>query len=163
MINDCDSLEDDVFLTKLAGNAVKVKRHIVEEDEKENGVRQLLNFGHTIAHAIEKCSSYEISHGHAVAIGMAMVSAACDKLGWNKEKCAETLIGILNKFRFPLDCPFSAEELTEAALQDKKRRGGEITLVIPESLGKCGLRKIPVEELGEFIACGKESLNELNH
>ncbi len=163
MINDCDSLEDDVFLTELAAKAVKVKRHIVEEDEKENGARQLLNFGHTIAHAIEKCSSYEISHGHAVAIGMAIVSSACDKLGWSNEKCAETIIGILNKFKFPLRCPYSPAELTEAALQDKKRRGGQITLVIPDAIGKCELKKVPVEELGEFITCGKEAFNELNH
>jgi len=161
IINECDSLEDDVFLTKLAGNAVKVKRHIVEEDEKELGTRQLLNFGHTIAHAIEKCSNYGISHGHAVAIGMAIVSAACDKLGWSKEKCAETLIGILNKFNFPLDCPYSPEELTEAALQDKKRRGSEITLVIPDSIGRCELKKIPVDNLGEFITCGVQELHKL--
>ena len=63
------------FLTQLAAKAVEVKRAVVEEDERESGRRQLLNFGHTIAHAIEKCSDYSISHGHAVAIGMTIVSA----------------------------------------------------------------------------------------
>ncbi len=108
------------FLTQLAAKAVEVKRAVVEEDERESGRRQLLNFGHTIAHAIEKCSDYSISHGHAVAIGMTIVSAAADTLGWTEEKCTYRLLRILDQFRFPLQCPYSPEELTSAALQDKR-------------------------------------------
>lgn len=147
-------LDDDDFLTELAARAVEVKRKVVEEDERENGSRQLLNFGHTIAHAIEKCSSYQISHGHAVAIGMVMMSAASEKLGFTKESCHDTILEILNRFQFPLNCPYTAEALTEAALQDKKRRGKTITLVIPEKLGSCMLKSVPIDELRKFIDCG---------
>lgn len=149
------------FLTQLAAKAVEVKRAVVEEDERESGRRQLLNFGHTIAHAIEKCSDYSISHGHAVAIGMTIVSAAADTLGWTEEKCTDRLLRILDQFRFPLQCPYSPEELTAAALQDKKIRGDRITLVIPENQGSCTLKTIPTGELQQFITCGLDALKTM--
>lgn len=145
---------DDDLLMRLAARAVEVKRRIVEEDERENGIRQLLNLGHTVAHAIEKCSHYEISHGHAVAIGMDIVSAAADERGWSETKCHYIIRGILNRFGFPLTCPYTAAELTAAALQDKKVRGGEITLVIPARIGKCTRKTISTDTLEGFIACG---------
>ena len=153
--------EDDIdFLTQLAAKAVEVKRAVVEE-ERESGRRQLLNFGHTIAHAIEKCSDYSISHGHAVAIGMTIVSAAADTLGWTEEKCTDRLLRILDQFRFPLQCPYSPEELTAAALQDKKIRGDRITLVIPENQGSCTLKTIPTDKLQQFITCGLDALKTM--
>lgn len=160
-IEGCSSVEDHEFLTGIAAKAVRVKRKVVEEDERENGSRQLLNFGHTIAHAIEKCSGYRISHGHAVAIGMAVVSAAADELEWTREKSTDRILKILRKFRFPLDCPFSSEELTDAALQDKKIRGDSITLVIPDIIGNCGLKTIPTKQLRQFIECGTDKLKGL--
>lgn len=158
-VDDTSLLTDDDFLTQLAAKAVEVKRQIVEEDERESGVRQLLNFGHTIAHAIEKCSNYEITHGHAVAMGMDIVSKASDNLGWIEEPCGAGIRKILDDFQFPLEHPYSHEELTRAALQDKKRRGGNITLVIPARAGKCILKTIPVAELEDFISCGMKKGN----
>lgn len=148
------SLDDDEFLMNLASLAVDVKKKVVEEDERDNDSRQLLNFGHTLAHAIEKCSHYEISHGHAVAIGMSIVALASDRLGWTSENCSEEIIEILERFKFPLNCPFSAWELADAALQDKKIRGDKITLVVPSYIGKCRLKTIPVTKLEQFIAYG---------
>ena len=153
--------KDIDFLTQLAAKAVEVKRAVVEDDERETGRRQLLNFGHTIAHAIEKCSDYSISHGHAVAIGMTIVSAAADSLGWTEDKCTDRLLMILDQFRFPLQCPYSPEELTAAALQDKKIRGDRITLVIPEDHGSCTLKTIPTGELQQFITCGLDALKTM--
>lgn len=150
-VKEHSDLDDAEFLTRLASMAVEVKRKVVEEDELDNGSRQLLNFGHTLAHGIEKCSHYAISHGHAVAIGMVIVSEAAERLGWTEKKCAGEIREILERFRFPLDCPFSPEELTDAATQDKKIRGNEITLVIPAYVGKCVLKKIPVSDLKDFI------------
>ncbi len=147
-------LQDDDFLTELAARAIQVKRRIVEEDERESGSRQLLNLGHTLAHAIEKCSAYEISHGHAVAMGMDVVSAAADHLGWSEEQCHPPIHNVLKGFGFPLDCPYTPKELAAAALQDKKIRGSEITLVIPAAIGNCRLKTIPTAELETFITCG---------
>lgn len=154
----CADPQDEDFLTKLAALAIEVKRIIVEDDERESGKRALLNLGHTAAHAIEKCSRYNIRHGHAVAMGMAIVSSASVKKGWCDNSVHEAMMAVLNKFEFPLECPYSAEELTSAALHDKKRKGNDITLVIPEAIGNCVLKKIPVEDLTEFFEAGLESL-----
>lgn len=158
LIDQCISIDDDDFFTKLAAMAVEVKRRVVEEDERENGKRQLLNLGHTVAHAIEKCSDYAISHGHAVAMGMAIISAAAKASGWCDDKCHKAMISVLNKFKFPLECPYSPEELASAALHDKKRRGDKLTLVIPEAIGNCQLRKISVDELEGIFRLGLEGL-----
>ena len=156
---DSGILDDTDLLTKLASMAVEVKRAIVEEDERESGKRALLNLGHTVAHAIEKCSDYDISHGHAVAMGMAIISAAAEEMGWcedilSGETCHSRITDILIKFGFPMTCPYSAKELASAALHDKKRRGGEITLVIPKTIGECELKKIPVDELEKVFEAG---------
>jgi 3-dehydroquinate synthase len=158
-LEECQSqgAEDKNSLTAIAAKAVTVKRQVVESDEREHGSRQLLNFGHTIAHAIEKCSNYRISHGHAVAMGMDMVSRASDRLGWSEGEIHPLIHRILEGFQFPLDCPYSAAELTEAALQDKKIRGSEITLVIPVSIGHCDLKTIPTSQLEAFIQEGLNS------
>lgn len=148
------SLNDPEFLMNLAFLAIEVKKRLVEEDERDTGSRQLLNFGHTIAHAIEKCSDYRIRHGQAVATGMAIVSIAADRLDWTVEKCSQDVIDILERFGFKLTCPFSAWELANAALQDKKIRGGEITLVVPVAVGRCRLKTIPVSKLEPFISYG---------
>ncbi|MDO4545494.1 MAG: 3-dehydroquinate synthase [Bacillota bacterium] len=145
---------DANFLTALAASAVEVKRRIVEEDERDEGRRQLLNFGHTIAHAIERCSDYSISHGHAVAMGMAIVATAADRLGLTEEPCGPKIIGLLKRFGFPLDCPYSPAQLAAAALQDKKIREDRITLVVPVVIGMCILKTIPVSQLEQFISCG---------
>ncbi len=154
MIAQCSCLDDDDFLTKLASMAVEVKRRVVEEDERESGKRQLLNLGHTVAHAIEKCSDFAISHGHAVAMGMAVISKAAASKGWCDDKCCEAMMTSLAKFQFPLDCPYSASDLAGAALHDKKRRGDKITLVVPETIGNCLLKKISVDELEEIFELG---------
>lgn len=147
-------LDDNDLLTEIAAKAVKVKRTIVEEDERESGKRALLNLGHTAAHAIEKCSAYGISHGHAVAMGMAMISAAAAAEGLCEKAFHEEIVNILKQAGFALTCPYSAKELTNAALHDKKRRGDSISLVIPESAGSCRLKKIPIGELEAFFEKG---------
>ncbi len=146
-------IQDADFLTDIAAMAVEVKRRVVEEDERESGVRQLLNLGHTPAHAIEKCSSYSIRHGHAVAIGMAIIARAAAALGWTDKKCCDNMTEVLTKSGFSLDCPYSAAQLAEAALGDKKVRGSMITLVIPQDNG-CTLKKVPTDRLEEIFSLG---------
>lgn len=154
MITAAEDINNHDFLMSLAAKAINVKRTVVEEDERDHGSRQLLNFGHTIAHAIEKCSDYRISHGHAVAMGMNIVSKACAALNWSEENCSDLMNEILSKFSFPLHHPYSPAQLTASALQDKKIRGNDITLVIPQKPGKCVLKTVPVENLEEFISKG---------
>lgn len=147
-------IQDADFLTDIAAMAVEVKRRVVEEDERESGVRQLLNLGHTPAHAIEKCSSYSIRHGHAVAIGMAIIARAAAALGWTDSSCRDDITDVLQKSGFSLDCPYSAARLADAALGDKKVRGSMITLVIPQSENGCILKKVPTDRLEEIFSLG---------
>ena len=133
------------------------KAGVVERDEKEQGERKLLNLGHTVGHAIEKCSGYVIPHGHAVAAGLAVIARAAEALGWTEESLAARITACLSKNGLPTGTDYSAEALAEAALSDKKRAGGDITLVVPRKIGHCELRKVPVADLLPIIRAGLEA------
>jgi len=153
-INNTQDINNTDFLMDIASMAIDVKRTVVAEDERDRGSRQLLNFGHTIAHAIEKCSNYKVSHGHAVAMGMNIICRASDIFRWTEEPCYDAMNNILSKFNFPLQHPYSSQELTAAALQDKKIRGDKITLVLPVRPGHCTLKTIEIQKLQDFISKG---------
>ena len=140
-------------IEKIIARCVELKRDVVAKDEFDNGERQLLNFGHTMAHSIEKCSNFEIAHGSAVAIGMVVAAKASAKLGWSAEDCTEAIIEANKNNSLPVECNFTAKDLADAALSDKKRTGGTINFVVPEVMGKCVLKKIPVETLYEIAEC----------
>lgn len=141
-------------LEAVIARCVEIKRGIVMQDERDLGLRRLLNFGHTVGHAIEACSHFEISHGSAVAIGMVIAAKGAYATGKTDADCTEEITGLLLKNHLPISCAISAEELCAAALSDKKRAGGTISLVVPQKIGTCVLCKIPVEELREFIEKG---------
>ncbi|MEG6522460.1 3-dehydroquinate synthase [Desulfotomaculum sp. 1211_IL3151] len=141
-------------LVNIIEQCVKIKRDLVMRDEFDNGDRQLLNFGHTIGHAIEHCSGYRITHGHAVAMGMVTISKAAWRLGLSAQDCSEPIKAALLANNLPFSSPFTAEQLALAALLDKKRRLDNITLVIPIKIGQCVLHKIPVSSLYYFINQG---------
>ncbi len=135
---------------------VSIKRNIVQEDERDCGIRALLNFGHTAAHGIELCSDYQIPHGRAVAAGMVIASRGAHKLGLCGENVSEALCELLTLHDLPTACDFSPRQLADAALSDKKRSGGNITLILPEKIGHCIPYKIPVTHLEDFFWAGME-------
>ncbi len=159
MINDrelFERLSDDIEanLEEIIARCVWHKAEIVESDEFDRGSRQLLNLGHTIGHAIEACSNMTLSHGSAVAIGMVIVTRAAVRLGLCPEDDLTALISLLRRRGLPTECPYSAEELTEVALSDKKRTGNTVTLVLPFGIGDSRLYPISVRELCTFIGKG---------
>ena len=133
---------------------VSFKRDIVADDEFDNGCRQLLNLGHTVGHAVEKCSDYSICHGLAVAIGMSVITRAAAARGLCSPDCARALDDILIRFGLPTACPYGADELARIMRSDKKCRGGSVTLVVPEEVGSCTLIELPAAELKAFAAAG---------
>ena len=141
-------------LEEIISRCVAIKRDIVEEDETETGPRKLLNFGHTVGHAVEALSNFEITHGRAVAIGMAIMARAADASGLCQVDAAQHLVSLLQRLGLPTETDFTAAALAQAALSDKKRSGGTITLVVPEKIGVCTLRETPVAELEAFIGLG---------
>lgn len=132
------------------------KAGVVERDEKEQGERKLLNLGHTVGHAIEKCSGYDIPHGHAVAAGLAVIARAAEALGWTEVPIARRITACLAQNGLPTGTEYDAESLAASASADKKRSGGDITLVVPRRIGLCELKKMPVSELLPVIRAGLE-------
>lgn len=144
----------DSQLEEVIARCVTIKRDIVMEDELDTGLRNILNFGHTIGHAIEHLSEYKISHGFAVAAGMSLMAKASLKLGYCEADCLEAITDMLKRYSLPTDTKFQADELYNAALSDKKGGGGIITVIIPHEIGKCELKKITMAELKELISLG---------
>jgi 3-dehydroquinate synthase len=148
------SEEAEPDLDSLIARCVGIKRDIVALDEKEGGLRMLLNFGHTVGHAIEKCSSYTVSHGQAVAIGMAVITRAAVKLGLCDKACLEGLLRLTEKFKLPDRTGLEEEELFKALLSDKKRGSSGLTLIIPAEIGSCELKKFGLHEVREMLRLG---------
>ncbi len=144
------------FTMECVMGAVKVKRDLVAKDERDTGMRKLLNFGHTMGHAIELVSDYKISHGRAVAIGMLACAKAADKMGWSNRDCAIPIWQVIDKYGIDAKCPFDPHQLAAAALNDKKRSGDNISIVIPLEIGMGAIMDIPVHELEEFFRAGLE-------
>jgi len=151
-------LENDITenIEEVVRRNVEIKTSFVLGDEKDTGKRQMLNFGHTIGHAAEKVSNFALTHGHAIAIGMAVVLRAQEKLGIGEAGMTEKLLAALKKYDLPSECPYSAEQLMSAALQDKKRAGDKISLVCLEKPGKAFLKPMNMEELEDIIRLGLE-------
>lgn len=145
-------LEKDVDICDIIEICVKDKRDIVNLDEKDTGLRQLLNFGHTPAHGIELLSDFSVSHGSAVAIGMMIVTKAAVKTGICKEDALQKLENLLKKYSLPTDTDLSPTDIANAAMNDKKRSGKDITLVIPVCAGECILKKVPADSLEGFFS-----------
>ena len=141
-------------IEEVIAECVIKKAEIVQKDEFDKGCRQLLNLGHTVGHAIELCSDFEISHGSAVAIGVVIVTRIAASLGICPEDDLNELIALLKAEGLPTQCGFSAEELALAASADKKRSGDSISMIIPYGIGSCKPMEISINDLASFIEKG---------
>ena len=144
-------------IEEIVAQCVVFKARIVEADETETGIRKTLNLGHTVGHAIERCSDFSIPHGHAVGAGLAIIARAAERLGWSEVSIAQRIEAALTRNGLPITTKFSPEALAEAALSDKKRAGGTITIVVPKHIGDCQLINIPVEQLLDVFRAGMEA------
>ena len=146
-----DALElrarDRAALASAVDGAARIKAAVVSDDPGERGARAVLNFGHTLGHALEAATSYgTFAHGEAVAIGMVAASEVGKGLGCSAAGVAERLRALLERLGLPLEVP---ESLGEAALSlirhDKKRMGDNVTLVLVDVLGSAVLLPVSVE------------------
>jgi len=143
-------------MEEIVARSVAIKGRFVEEDEFDTGARRLLNLGHTAGHAVEKLSGFSVSHGRAVAIGMAIAARAAKRRGLCSAECAGRIVETLLSCGLPVVSPYPAEQLAEAALADKKRKGGVIDVIVPREIGRCEAMEIPVGELCAFFQDGME-------
>ena len=139
---------------KVIRRCVELKRDVVAVDEFDTGARMKLNLGHTVGHGIEAKSQFAVSHGKAVAIGTAIVSRAAAKNGLLPQEDARVIADTLQAYGLPITTQYSAEELAQFMLSDKKRSGGTVNLIIPREIGRCEIVPTPVDALTAFVEEG---------
>lgn len=137
----------------IAETNCKIKYHVVEKDEKESGLREILNLGHTVGRAIETVSDYKLLHGEALAIGMAAQVRLSQKLGYVTAEEAQEVIGLYQMAQLPTGIPdyIDREELVKKLYTDKKVRDGKLRFVLQKGIGNIvafgdGVFATPIEE-----------------
>lgn len=123
-----------------------IKRQVVENDEKDKGERMLLNFGHTLGHAIEQYYNYtKYSHGEGVAIGMYVISKVSEEKGLTKKGTSQRIKDILVKYNLPYEVDVNIEETLEAINLDKKKLGNDLNVIILKEIGNSEIYKTTAE------------------
>ena len=133
------------IITQLISRSVKFKTSIVEQDEKELGNRRLLNFGHTMGHALE--AIYGVSHGKAVAIGMFYAAKLALKNGYCNKQTFDEIQFILQEFKFETEFKYDLDKVIEKIYQDKKSYDEDVNFIYPFTIGDCRVVKTNVELL----------------
>ena len=138
-------------LAEVIARCVTIKAEVVGQDEFDNGLRGILNFGHTVGHAIEKCSDFAVSHGSAVAIGMVIVAKAAVLAGICDASVFDRVLALVRAYDLPVSTNYDTDALLQAMLSDKKRAGAKISLIIPEAIGRVRIEKMTLEEMDAFL------------
>ena len=141
---------DGRLLQEAITRAVKVKKSIVDADEKEHGERKLLNLGHTLAHAIEK-STRQFQHGEAVAIGLVMIANLSVRMGMLHEKDSQRIKQVVERMGLPTDSGIPLDTLFEALKSDKKKDADSVSLILLNRIGNCQIRKMMFDELHSWL------------
>ncbi len=137
--------EEDIKsnIDTVIARSLKIKREVVEKDEKEGGLRKILNFGHTLAHAIESENDMQnLYHGECVALGMIPMCSAAVR---------ERLIPVLKKLNLPTSTDFETEKIISAMRHDKKLMGDLITVIFVPEVGKYEMREMPFDTFAKEI------------
>ena len=139
--------KDKKALAALIERNAKIKSGVVQLDEFEKGDRKLLNFGHTLGHAIE--NMHNLPHGHAISIGMVVAARISERL--EKFKDTERLAKLFGRYGLPASLDFDAAKAFEILTMDKKRDSDSMNYVLLQRIGRAVTRKIPLTELKNFI------------
>ena len=134
-------------LNGLIQKNVLLKTRVVQQDEFEKGDRKLLNFGHTLGHALE--NQYKFSHGQAISIGMAYASSLSEKI--NAFKNAERVVLLLNKYGLPTFTEFNKDKVINVLRMDKKKTKDNINFILLEKIGKATIKEISIQQLYENL------------
>lgn len=141
---------DQLLMADLVMMAVKIKAEIVERDERESGERRKLNLGHTVAHAIEKCS-HAMLHGEAVAVGCVVMARLSAEMGLLPQREVERIEAVFERMGFRLKSPVETDRLIAALHKDKKSAGEQIHIVLPTGIGRCEVRSVMFDWLDEHL------------
>lgn len=145
--NDAKDIIEDIIY-----ECVKIKRDVVERDELDHGERALLNFGHTLGHAIEKEHNFKnISHGQAVAIGMVMITKASEMAGITEKGTTEKIEDLCKKYSLPVSDNTAIEKIVESTFADKKSTTTAISLIVLDKIGSSKIYPVEKKDMLEFV------------
>jgi 3-dehydroquinate synthase len=136
-----------ITVSKLIQRNAVLKTKVVQQDEFEKGDRKLLNFGHTLGHALE--NQYELSHGQAISIGMTYACHISQQITGFKE--TERVVSVLEKYGLPTYAAFDKQKVFDVLKMDKKRERKEMNYILLEKIGKAVIKTIPLSQLEKFI------------
>lgn len=148
-------VDDEDRLARVVARNVEIKRDVVDADERESGLRQTLNLGHTIGHAIEAASDFEMGHGTCVAVGLSMMARACAARGWCSPGCAERIVTCVRAHGLPTTTDVATDTLMSFVAHDKKRHGDGVNAVIIRDVGHVEVRRTELSELADIIDAGR--------
>lgn len=140
--------KDIVALSKLIQRNALLKTKVVTQDEFEQGERKLLNFGHTLGHAIENL--YKIPHGHAISIGMGVACSMSEKINGFKE--TDRVVNLLKRYGLPPQFEFDKEKALEILQKDKKKDNQSISYIFLKKIGKAEIKSLPIHEIEALIS-----------
>jgi 3-dehydroquinate synthase len=138
---------EPALLNQLIMRNAMIKIKVVQQDEFEKGDRKLLNFGHTLGHAIENMVG--LPHGHAISVGMVYAAHLSAKITGFKQSLE--LIQLLEQYELPTHASFNKVQAINNLMMDKKRQQNNMHFVLLHTIGKAVIKAIPVEELAEEI------------
>ena len=140
---------DEETLNRIILESLKIKSEVVMKDEKEKGERRLLNFGHTLGHAIE--NYWSCCHGEAISRGMVLAAKISEMLGYIGEETVNRIISVISNFNLPVDTELNYDDILDIIRKDKKREGHIIHFVVLEKIGEAVVKPIPLVEMEELI------------
>ena len=151
-----EKIQNDTELLARADEIIEtccnIKARIVEHDQFDTGERMLLNFGHTLGHAVEKTFRFDkYSHGEGVGIGMVLLTRRSEKLGLTESGVADRIAALLQKFHLPVTVDMQQEDFLQAIALDKKKRGSHLTLILVKNIGESFLQKVEFRELTQYL------------
>jgi 3-dehydroquinate synthase len=130
-------------------DCLRIKAGVVSRDEREQGERRKLNFGHTVGHAVEQLSG--LAHGEAVSVGMAIAAALSVRLGLLPAAGQARILNLLRQLHLPVALPSPVDKIIEALGQDKKREGDAIHFVLLDDIGHAVVREISLVQLRTLL------------
>ncbi len=152
IVNYADDAELLADIDSVVATCCNIKARIVEQDEFDTGLRGLLNFGHTLGHAVEQHYAYgEYTHGEGVGIGMYQLTQRTEELGMTEAGTAAKIAVALQKFNLPISVDVAKKDLLDTMAKDKKKAGNSITLIVIDKIGSSKLHKINWQDVPEYL------------
>lgn len=149
--NKADIRKNSNLIEDIIARCAYDKAYVIGEDENDNGLRQTLNFGHTVGHVIERDSNFTLAHGVCVAKGMGIIIRASVLSGKLDKDKADKMISLIEAYGLPSEDDITPEEAREGVLNDKKKRGDTISVILVTDIGRSEICKMNADEFLQFL------------